>query len=49
MDLAIVDGIETIRGGEGPWNAGWQWVKPGILLVGRNPVCTVAVGAAVKG
>ncbi|MGA2034579.1 MAG: DUF362 domain-containing protein [Thermoguttaceae bacterium] len=49
VDLAIVDGIETSRGGEGPWSATAQPLKPGLLLVGRNPVCTDAVGTAVMG
>ena len=49
VDLAIVDGIESIRGGEGVWNAGTQLIKPGLLLVGRNPVCTDAVSTAVMG
>ena len=49
VDLAIVDGIETIRGGEGDWNPGVQAVKPGLLLAGKNPVCVDAVGAAVMG
>ncbi|MCX6623604.1 MAG: DUF362 domain-containing protein [Acidobacteria bacterium] len=49
IDLAIVDGIETIRGGEGDWNPGVQALKPGLLLAGKNPVCVDAVGAAVMG
>lgn len=49
IDLAIVDGVETIRGGEGEWNQGWQIIKPGLMLVGKNPVCTDAVCTAVMG
>ena len=49
IDLAIVDGIRSIRGGEGVWNPGTELIEPGLLLVGRNPVCTDAVGAAVMG
>ncbi len=49
IDLSIIDGIETIRGGEGPWNPGVQWVKPGVLLVGRNATGADAAGAAVMG
>jgi uncharacterized protein (DUF362 family) len=49
IDLAIVDGIETIRGGEGAWNQGVQIIKPGIMLAGRNPVCVDAVCMAVMG
>jgi uncharacterized protein (DUF362 family) len=47
VDLAIVDGVETVRGGEGPWLKGLEKVSPGVILVGRNPVCTDAVGMAV--
>ncbi len=49
IHLAIVDGVETIAGGEGPWIRGVRIVKPGVLLAGLNPVCTDAVGAAVMG
>ena len=49
VDLSIVDGIETIRGGEGEWNAGVELVKPGLLLAGRNAVCVDAVCSAVMG
>jgi len=49
IDLAIVDGIESVRGGEGVWIQGVQPIKPGLLLAGRNPVCTDAVCAAVMG
>lgn len=49
IHLAIVDGVETIAGGEGPWIRGVRIVKPGILIAGLNPVCTDAVGAAVMG
>jgi uncharacterized protein (DUF362 family) len=47
VDLAIVDGIETVRGGEGPWLPGLERMTPGLILAGRNPVCTDAVGMAV--
>jgi uncharacterized protein (DUF362 family) len=49
IHLSIVDGVETIAGGEGPWIRGVRIVKPGVLLAGLNPVCTDAVGAAVMG
>ncbi len=49
IDLAIVDGVESIRGGEGAWNKGVQMIKPGLLLAGKNPVCTDAVSTAVMG
>lgn len=47
IDLAIVDGVETVRGGEGPWLKGLEKMTPGVILVGRNPVSTDAVGMAV--
>jgi uncharacterized protein (DUF362 family) len=49
IDLAIVDGVESIRGGEGVWNQGVQIIKPGLLLAGKNPVCVDAVCMAVMG
>ncbi|MGE5645583.1 MAG: DUF362 domain-containing protein [Acidobacteriota bacterium] len=49
IDLAIVDGIESIRGGEGAWNPGVQIIKPGLLIAGRNPVCVDSVCTAVMG
>lgn len=49
IDLTIVDGVESIRGGEGVWNKGVQIIKPGVMLTGRNPVCVDAVCMAVMG
>ncbi len=49
IDLAVIDGIETNRAGEGPWAAKVQPIQPGLLLVGRNPVCTDAVATAAMG
>src|SRR5262249_11686538 len=49
IDLAIIEGVETITGGEGPWNQGVQPLKPGLLIAGRNAVCTDAVATAVMG
>ena len=48
-DLCLIDGIETNRGGEGPWIKGVQPVRPQLLLAGRNGVCTDAVGTAAMG
>lgn len=47
IDLAIVDGVETVRGGEGPWLQGLERMTPGVILTGRNPVCVDAAGMAV--
>lgn len=49
VDLSIVDGVESIRGGEGAWNQGVQMIRPGLLLAGKNPVCVDAVSTAVMG
>ena len=49
VDLAVIDGIDTVRGGEGYWNEGVEPIQPKLLLVGRNAVCTDAVCAAVMG
>jgi uncharacterized protein (DUF362 family) len=53
VDLAIVDGITTISGGEGPWcqtaTNPLTFLSPGVLLVGRDPVATDAVSVRVMG
>lgn len=49
IDIAFIDGIETIAGGEGPWIRGIRMVKPGILAAGFNAVSTDAVGASLMG
>jgi len=49
IHLAIIDGVESIAGGEGPWNRGIRVVKPGLLIAGLNPVSTDAVSMAVMG
>jgi uncharacterized protein (DUF362 family) len=48
IDLAILDGVETVSGGEGPW-VKLAPQRPGLLLAGRNAVCTDAVATAVMG
>ena len=49
IHLAIIDGVESTAGGEGPWIRGVRVVKPGVLIAGLNPVCTDAVSSAVMG
>lgn len=52
IDLAIIDGISAMTGGEGPWTsqvAKIQLTTPGVLIAGRNPVSTDAVATAVMG
>ena len=49
VDLCLVDGIETNRGGEGPWIKTVQPIKPNLLFAGFNGVCTDAVCTAAMG
>lgn len=52
LHLAIIDGIATQAGGEGPWVPGDPGVRPvkaGVLIAGTNCVTTDAVGMAVMG
>jgi uncharacterized protein (DUF362 family) len=50
IDLAIVEGIRTMTGGEGPWvREAKTVVNPGVIAAGRNPVTTDAVCMAVMG
>jgi uncharacterized protein (DUF362 family) len=49
IDLAVVDGIHTMAGGEGPWLCGCKSVAPGVIVAGTNPVNVDAVSMAVMG
>jgi len=49
IDLAIIDGIESMAGGEGPWIRGVRPISPGLLIAGTNPVSTDAVAMALMG
>jgi uncharacterized protein (DUF362 family) len=49
VDLAIIDGVETIKGGEGFWNDDVEAIQPRLLFAGRNAVCTDAVCTATMG
>jgi uncharacterized protein (DUF362 family) len=49
VDLAIIDGIAAVAGGEGPWAGRLTTTEPGILIAGLNPVSTDAVAVAVMG
>lgn len=49
VDLAFIDGVETIMSGEGPWVKGVKHVQPGVMLMGANGVSTDAVATAVMG
>ncbi len=49
IDLAIIDGIETMAAGEGPWVKGVRSVQPGMLIAGTNALCTDTVATAAMG
>jgi uncharacterized protein (DUF362 family) len=49
IHLAIIDGIETQAGGEGPWVRGTRPIRPGLLVAGMNCVATDAVATALMG
>jgi uncharacterized protein (DUF362 family) len=49
VHLAIVDGIRTMRGGEGWWNAGVAPIDPGVIVAGWSALATDAVCASVMG
>jgi uncharacterized protein (DUF362 family) len=49
IHLAIIDGIETVAGGEGPWVKGLRVIKPGLLIAGTNALSTDTVATAVMG
>jgi uncharacterized protein (DUF362 family) len=50
IQLVVIDGISTIQTAEGWWLGSMVSVtRPGLLIAGRNPVCTDAVAAAVMG
>lgn len=49
IDIAFIDGIETMAGGEGPWIKGIRMVQPKVLVLGTNAVTTDSVGTALMG
>lgn len=50
IELVVIDGISTIQSAEGWWLGSMVSVtRPGLLIAGRNPVCTDAVAGAVMG
>ncbi len=50
IDLVVVDGISVIQSAEGWWIGPIVSVaSPGLLIAGRNPVCTDAAGTAIMG
>jgi uncharacterized protein (DUF362 family) len=49
IDYALIDGIKTVEGGEGPWIGTLSPVEPGVLVGGADPVAADAVSTAVMG
>ena len=51
VDLAVVEGVKTMIGGEGPWiwGKGLRVANPQVIVAGMNPVTTDAVCMAVMG
>jgi uncharacterized protein (DUF362 family) len=49
VHLSVIDGVVSMKGGEGPWAAEVRLTTPGVLIVGLNPVSADAVGTAVMG
>src|SRR5260370_19234852 len=49
IDIALIDGIETVTGGEGPWIQGLRHVQPGVILAGTDATTTDTVATAVMG
>jgi uncharacterized protein (DUF362 family) len=50
IHLAIIEGIKTMAGGEGPWTGpGLRVISPGVLVAGTNCVTTDAVAMSVMG
>lgn len=49
IDLAIIEGVRTMTGGEGPWVGNFPIVEPGMLVAGANCVSTDAVSMALMG
>lgn len=49
IDIAIIDGVETVAGGEGPWVKGLRLMRPGVILAGTNAVNVDTAATAVMG
>jgi uncharacterized protein (DUF362 family) len=49
IDLALLDGIKTVEGGEGPWIESMRPIAPGVLIAGKQALATDAVASAVMG
>jgi uncharacterized protein (DUF362 family) len=49
IHLALLDGIKTVEGGEGPWIEAMRPIAPGVLIAGKQALATDAVATAVMG
>ena len=49
VNFALIDGIKTTEGGEGPWIRGMAPVDAGVLIAGADPLATDTVATAVMG
>ena len=49
VHLALIDGIFSAEGGAGPWDKGLSQVKPGVLVLSKDPVAADAVATAIMG
>jgi uncharacterized protein (DUF362 family) len=50
IDLALIDGVKTTEGGEGPWiRATYGPIAPGVLFAGKDPVATDAIATVAQG
>lgn len=49
IHISVIDGIVSMKGGEGPWAGEVKLTTPGVLIVGLNPVSADSVATAVMG
>jgi uncharacterized protein (DUF362 family) len=49
IHLAVIEGVHTMVGGEGPWIRSARAVQPGVIVAGMNAVNADAVAMAVMG
>lgn len=49
INFALVDGVKSSEGGEGPWIKSIQAIEPGLLFAGADPLATDTVGTALMG
>ncbi|MFZ6027550.1 MAG: DUF362 domain-containing protein [Chloroflexota bacterium] len=49
LNLALIDGIQTVQGGESDAVPGVEPIDAGLLLVGQNPTCVDAVATLAMG